>query len=185
MLPSVSGGPGGCLISFDDFVGAKDHGFRYRQPQRFCGLEIQKKFKFCRLFDRQVGRVSSFENFVHILRRLAARRHHAQSRQNARPSGKGRLPMSPSTPMGKYRNMLKRLDATAAMNSPPSHPALAKEALGYHGQDQLSITLVAAGPSALGPMLSLAANDNSKSNYNLGSCTAYARSRVGQQLPSE
>jgi hypothetical protein len=45
------------------------------------------------------------------------RRHHAQSGQNARPSGKGRLPMSPSIPMGKYLDMLKRLDATAAMNS--------------------------------------------------------------------
>jgi hypothetical protein len=43
----------------------------------------------------------------------------------------------------------------------PLHPSLPKEAQGYHGQDQLSITLVAVGPSALGLMFSLG-NDSSK-----------------------
>jgi hypothetical protein len=39
-------------------------------PRDFAVLRF-KKFKFCRLFNRQVGRVSALKNFVHILRRLA------------------------------------------------------------------------------------------------------------------
>src|SRR5262249_28418482 len=43
-------------------IGAQQNRFRHREAERLGGLHIDKKFDFCGLLDRQVGRLLAFEN---------------------------------------------------------------------------------------------------------------------------
>lgn len=43
------------LILSDHLVGARQDRLRYRDPERLCGLQIDHKFEFGRLLDRQIA----------------------------------------------------------------------------------------------------------------------------------
>src|SRR5262245_55870867 len=57
--------------SLNHLIRAREDAFRDRQPKLLGSLEVQHKLKLGRLFNWQVGRISTFEYFVHILSRLA------------------------------------------------------------------------------------------------------------------
>jgi len=52
-------------ILFDDVVGASEHHCRHGETQCFGGLEIDHQLEFCRLLDRQIGRLDALQDFLH------------------------------------------------------------------------------------------------------------------------
>ena len=55
------------LASFNDFVRPPQHLLRNRQTDLLCGLEIDDQLELRRLLDRQIGRLRSLEDFVHLI----------------------------------------------------------------------------------------------------------------------
>ena len=70
MLPSVIGGPGGCLGSLDDLVGAGEQRGGTVKAQRLRGLEIDNQRELRRLLYWQVTRLSTMKDFVYKTRAL-------------------------------------------------------------------------------------------------------------------
>jgi hypothetical protein len=56
---------------FDHFVGEQQEGFRYRQPERLGGLEIDAQREIGRLLDRQLTHLGASEDAVNVACRLA------------------------------------------------------------------------------------------------------------------
>src|SRR6516164_1640508 len=63
--------------SFDDLVGAQEDRWRDRQAERLSSLEIDHQLEFCRLLDRQIGRLGAVENFSDVNADLAMDRRKA------------------------------------------------------------------------------------------------------------
>src|SRR5260370_494670 len=59
--------------SFDHLVGAPQQSDRAGEPECLCGLEIDDKFDFDRLHDRQIRRLLALENPSGIDAQLAPR----------------------------------------------------------------------------------------------------------------
>ena len=59
---------------FDDLIGLGKQQLRHSKAEGFCGLQVDHQPKFGRLLDRKVGRISSFEYFVHEHGGLAIQR---------------------------------------------------------------------------------------------------------------
>ena len=63
--------------SFDDLVGAGEDRRRDREAACICSLEIDHQLEFCRLLDRQIGRLGAVENFSDVDADLAMDRRKA------------------------------------------------------------------------------------------------------------
>ena len=59
------------ILLFDHLVGAEDKRLRNREAEHFGGLEIKNQFELSWLLDGKIGRLGTFEYFVHV---AAARR---------------------------------------------------------------------------------------------------------------
>ena len=52
--------------SFDDLVGAAEQRNWYGEAERSRGLEVEEELDFCRLLDRQVGRLLALEDAARV-----------------------------------------------------------------------------------------------------------------------
>src|SRR5262245_11922856 len=52
---------------FDHLVGAGEQGRWHVEAERLSGLEIHDEFEFRGLFDRELGRFRTLENFVDVI----------------------------------------------------------------------------------------------------------------------
>src|SRR5262245_66283456 len=52
--------------SFDHLVGEQQKRFRNRETERLGRLEVDDKLEFRGLLDREVGRLGSFEDLIHV-----------------------------------------------------------------------------------------------------------------------
>jgi len=54
------------IESLDHLIRSREHGLRNRQADLLCRFEIDNQLEFSRLLHRQVGRLGSLEDSVHI-----------------------------------------------------------------------------------------------------------------------
>src|SRR6266850_8578292 len=53
-------------VSSDHLIRPRQHVGRNRQADLLCRFQIDDEFEFCRLFNREIGRLGAFQNLVHI-----------------------------------------------------------------------------------------------------------------------
>src|SRR5882672_2268102 len=62
--------PGGASCTaaklFDHLVSADKNRGRYGEAERFGSLHVDQEFELGRLFNRQIGRLGAFENFINV-----------------------------------------------------------------------------------------------------------------------
>src|SRR4029077_11997296 len=87
------GARGGSLL--DDLVGAGEDRWRNLQAERLSRLEVDHQFESGRLLDRQIGRLSAFEDLpsVYTLQVVEARKARAIVEQ---PAGVGEVARKPN-----------------------------------------------------------------------------------------
>ena len=69
-------------LLFDHLVGDREQQRRDFKAKRFCGLDVDHEFEFCRLLDGNVPWLCAFQDFVDNLRRAPEDLSHVRSVRN-------------------------------------------------------------------------------------------------------